>query len=119
MCKVIKLNRSTYYKTKNSINSSKKERMERIGKLITVKYNEFKGIYGAPKLRVELFNDGVFLSTKLISRYMKKLGLRSIATKKFRNNSNFKAPDDKVNLLNRNFNTTSINQKMGYRYNLY
>lgn len=42
---------------------------------------------------------------------MNGLGIKSIITKKFRITTKFKDSDDKVNVLNKDFSTTYINQK--------
>ena len=42
---------------------------------------------------------------------MKRLGLKSVITKRYNPNSKSKAPDDKENLMNREFQTSMTNEK--------
>ena len=64
-----------------------------------------------PNYKKELLKQGYYASIKRISRYMKRLGLRSIITKKYNPGSKSKAPNDKVNHMNREFGTSMTNEK--------
>ena len=85
-------------------------RLELESKIIEI-YNEFDSIYGAPKIRKELIKQGYYASLKRVIVYMKRLGLRSITTKKYKPCSFSKAPDDKENIMNQDFTTLYTNQK--------
>ena len=74
-------------------------------------YNEFDSVYGAPKIRRKLMKQDYYASLKHISTYMKRLGLRSIITKKYKPGKTEKAPDDKENLMEQDFSTEYPNQK--------
>lgn len=111
MCKVLKVNRSTVYKIMNHKMSDQEiDRIDLESRIIDI-YNEFDSIYGAPKIRRELMKQGYYASLKRVSTYMKRLGLRSIVTKKYKPGSSYKAPDDKVNLIEQDFKTNYPNQK--------
>ena len=86
------------------------DRLDLENRLIDL-YNEFDGIYGAPKFQKELLKQGYYASIKRVSRYMKRLGLKSVITKRYNPNSKFKAPYDKENLINREFQTSMTNEK--------
>ena len=111
MCKVLKINRSTVYKIFNTQMSMREiDRLDLENRIIDL-YQEFDGIYGAPKLQKELLKQGYYASVKRIGRYMRRLGLKSIITKRFNPGSKSKAPDDKENLMNREFGTSMTNEK--------
>ena len=111
MCKVLKINRSTVYKIfKSNMSLQEIDRLDLENRLIDL-YNEFDGIYGAPKLQKELLKQGYHASIKRVSRYMKRLGLRSLTIKKYNPGSYSKAPNDKINLMNREFQTQTTNEK--------
>ncbi|MBN2540649.1 MAG: IS3 family transposase [Bacilli bacterium] len=74
ICRVTKLNRSTYYKVKHHKVSKREKRMRELEIKIIDIYNKFDSIYGAPKIRKELAKEDIRVSLKLVSRYMKRLG---------------------------------------------
>lgn len=75
-------------------------------------FEENKGRYGAVKLQKAIEKKGYPCSLKRVQRHMKKLGLHSVVVKKYKYEANRgTVPDDKENILNRDFSTTSINQK--------
>ncbi|MBY2173992.1 IS3 family transposase [Clostridioides difficile] len=75
-------------------------------------YDKSKGRYGAIKIQRDLEEAGIPCSVKRVQRHMAKLGLRSVVVRKYKyQNNQGKVPDDKENILNRDFTTTTINQK--------
>lgn len=71
-------------------------------------YNQSKQIYGAPKITKMLERSGIHTSQKRVSRYMKRLGLKSIVVKNYKPQSNFEAPEGKENIMNQDFSTHAI-----------
>lgn len=111
MCKVLKLNRSTVYKVMHhKLSNQEIDRLDLESRLIDL-FNKFDHIYGAPKLTRELAKQGYITTIKRVSKYMKRLGLRSITVKKHKPGSSSKAPDGKPNLMDQDFTTTRPNQK--------
>src|SRR5690554_620239 len=111
MCKVLKLNRSTVHKVMHhKLGNQEIDRLDLESRLINI-FNEFDHIYGAPKLTRELAKQGNITTIKHVSKYMKRLGLRSITVKKHKPGSSSKAPDGKPNLMDQDFATTRPNQK--------
>lgn len=86
------------------------DRIDLEARIINI-YNAFDSIYGAPKIRKELMKQDYYASLKRVSTYMKRLGLRSIVTKKYKAGKTEKAPDDKENLIKQDFRTDYPNQK--------
>lgn len=79
---------------------------------IKVIYMQHKHRYGSPRITRALKAQSVFCSHTRVERRMKKMGLKAIATRKFRvtTDSQHSQPVFE-NILNRDFSTTGINQK--------
>lgn len=111
MCKVLDLNRSTYYKdvnykpTKTQVNNDELD-----SKLLKVYYDS-KRRYGAPKIFKVLRNEGESASLKRIQHRMTVLDIKSVVVKKYKPVKVEKNIEQKENILNQDFSTTSINQK--------
>lgn len=111
MCKVLKIQRSTYYKRLNWKPSNRELDNQKLDEEIKTIYYDSKKRYGAPKIQKTLESNGRKVSLKRVQRRMIKLGLRSIVIKKYRHFSSNLKIDEKENLLNRDFSVTGINQK--------
>lgn len=111
MCKVLNLNRSTYYKdSKHKPTKTQISNDELDSKILKVYYDS-KRRYGAPKIFKVLQNEGGTASLKRIQRRMTVLGIKSVVVKKYKPVKVGKSVEQKVNILNQDFSTTSINQK--------
>src|SRR5690554_6769340 len=104
MCKVLKLNRSTVYKHLNQkISNREIDRLDLESRIIDI-FDEYDSVYGAPKIHELLLQQSYYAS-------IKRLNLKSIIKIKYRPGVKTKAPDDKQNLMNKDFTTTATNQK--------
>lgn len=75
-------------------------------------YDDSKQRYGAVKICRILNNEGTPCSIKRVQRHMAGQGLRSIVVKKYNHHANHGAiPDNKENILKRDFEAETINQK--------
>jgi len=103
----------TYYKALVSEPSNKKKSHHKFSQQVLKYFLENKKIYGADKL-CRIFNDnGITCSIKRVQSNMKLLGIRSVVVKKYNHKSNQgKVPDNKEDLLKRDFSTTTINEKL-------
>ena len=111
MCKVLEMNRSTYYKILNHKPSARELENQELDQEILIIYYESKRLYGAPKIHETLIRKGFSVSLKRVQRRMTSLGIRSIVIKKYRHYSKSDIADGRENLLDQDFNTTAINQK--------
>lgn len=112
MCKVLKFSRSTYYKALVSVPSNKALKYQKFSLDVKQCYDESKKRYGAIKIHRKLNEAGISCSIKRVQRHMQVQGLQSIVVKKYNHKANQgKVPDDKKNILNRDFTTDTINQK--------
>jgi len=113
MCKVLKVDRVSYYnwvKKGSIIEKSDKE----LDKLIKAIFVKSRATYGTRRIKTLLLeNEGLIVSRRVIGKSMKKQGLSVKGKKKFRVNttdSNHSLPIAN-NILNRDFYAEKANQK--------
>ena len=111
MCKVLGIPRSSYYKAHSTSQSKRAAENKNYENEILCIYEESYKRYGAPKIHKVLQNKGFGISIKRVQRLMKKLGIRSIVSKKFKPFSSNSKVYQRKNLINRDFSTSNINQK--------
>ncbi len=90
MCKVLHINRSTYYKVANRVPSARTNETQKLDADIMAIYFATKRRYGAPKIHQELLQQGWHVSLKRVQRRMSVLGIHSIVIKKYRHYSSNK-----------------------------
>lgn len=111
MCEALDIPKSTYYQSLNKTESNRdRENCEFTEKIIRI-YEESKKRYGAPKIHEILEKQGHKISLKRVQRLMKKTDIRSIIVKKFRPTPSKEKVAERENIINRDFTTTTINQK--------
>ncbi|NME07869.1 MULTISPECIES: IS3 family transposase [unclassified Psychrobacillus] len=111
MCDVLKVPRSTYYQSFHKVKSSYAMENEAVLARIQTIHAESKGRYGAPKIHYLLTQEKVDFSLNRVQRIMKKAGIRSTIVKKYRPTSSTGQVVERENLLEQNFETTTINEK--------
>lgn len=111
MCKVLKLSRSSYYALQKKKPGKWEIENTAIKKEIICIYISSKRRYGAHKIHKSLLKKGTKVSLKRTQRLMKELNVASITVKKYKPVSSKSDVSDRVNILNRNFHTTGINEK--------
>ena len=85
---------------------------EEFGRKVKQAFEDSKRRYGAVKLCRVLNGAGTPCSIKRVQRHMAEQGLRSVVVKKYSHHANHGSiPDDKVNILKRDFGAETINQK--------
>lgn len=111
MCKVLNMNRSTFYKCIHHVPSNREIENQKLDADILAIYYDTNCRYGAPKICDDLHDRGWHVSLKRVQRRMAAMGIRSIVIKKYRHVSNNVHVDEKENILNQDFTATGINQK--------
>ena len=109
MCSVLKFSRSTYYAVKNRKISKKTQQYQEFSdkvKSILRLQKKIRCSKNSKKLEFSV----VYYSLKRVQRHMQRL-IRSIVTFKYQQNSG-KLPENKENLLNRDFKASNIFQKL-------
>ena len=113
MCSALKFPRSTYYAALNHVPSKREQEYVAFSNEVLNVYNEFKKRYGAIKIHRELNERDIPCSVKRVQRHMKKLDIKSIVIKKYQYQKNQGIiPDDKENILNRDFNADTVFKKL-------
>ena len=113
MCSALKFPRSTYYATLNHVPSKREQEYVAFSNEVLNVYNEFKKRYGAIKIHRELNERDIPCSVKRVQRHMKKLDIKSIVIKKYQYQKNQGTiPDNKENILNRDFNADTVFKKL-------
>ena len=111
MCRVLKMPKSTYYqsfhKKPNSYHVANEQLLERIRAI----HKESKGRYGAPKIFEILKKEGYTGSINRVQPLMKQAGIQSCIVKKSRPTPTQKPVEERENVLNQDFTTTTINEK--------
>ncbi|TQR14697.1 IS3 family transposase [Psychrobacillus vulpis] len=111
MCNVLKVPKSTYYQSFHKVKSSYAIENEVVLARIKIMHAESKGRYGAPKIHYLLTQEKVTFSLNRVQRIMKKAGIRSTIVKKYRPTSSKGQVEERENLLEQDFETTTINEK--------
>lgn len=104
MCSLLKVSRSGYYYWKLHPICKLEIRKHTLSQKIKEAYFEAKGLYGSPRLAVELKRNNCIISRTTVARYMKDMNIQSKHRRKYKitTDSNHKEPLFE-NLLNRNF----------------
>jgi len=109
LCSALKFPRSTYYKALICVLSNRRQEYEEFAQKVKQVYEDSKQRYGAVKICRILNDRGTPCSVK---RHMAEQGLRSVVVRKYNHHANHgNVPDDKENLLKRDFEAETINQK--------
>lgn len=112
LCGALKFPRSTYYKVLVRVPSNRQKEYEEFGQKVKQAYADSKQRYGAIKICRILNDGGTPCSIKRVQRHMAEQGLRSVVVKKYNHHANHgNVPDDKENMLGRDFKAETINQK--------
>lgn len=93
------------------VESNRERENKELSKRIIDIHTESKQRYGAPKIHILLQQEGYSVSLKRVQRLMAKAEVRSITQKKYRPYSSKQKIEERDNLLNRDFSTTTINEK--------
>lgn len=113
MCSALQFPRSTYYAALNHVPSKREQEYKEFSDEVLSIYNEFKKRYGAIKIHRELNDRNIPCSVKRVQRHMKKLEIKSIVVKKYQYQKNQgTVPDDKKNILNRDFSADTVFKKL-------
>jgi len=111
MCRVLKMPKSTYYQSFHKKPNSYHVANEKLLARIRVIHKESDGRYGAPKIFEILKQGGYTGSIARVQCIMKKAGIRSNITKKYRLTPTQKPVEERENVLGQDFTTETINEK--------
>ena len=115
MCRALQVSKSGYYKWLSSPASPRAARSQAIRRSVREVYEQFKGIYGSPKITAELQNrdDLETACRNTVAKAMKEMGLKSRVSKQFKPTTTKSDPNKRpaANVLGQNFATGEPNRK--------
>jgi len=112
MCRVLSVSRSGFYAWLKRPDSSRTQRRALVSQAVEQTYRQFKKRYGAPRLAVELTEQGMACSRNHVARLLKERGLRARNGKGFRHYPRVEAMTNvNANVLNREFTAVAPNVK--------
>jgi len=108
MARALKISPRSYYDYCRGIYSRREQKREELERRIQVISAAAKGRYGAPRIAAEIKADGYPVSTHTISKYMKRMGLRSKLCCKYKGSHRYEAHSLRIcpNHLDRDFTAT-------------
>ncbi|WP_091000214.1 IS3 family transposase, partial [Bacillus sp. 491mf] len=111
MCQTLGIARNSYYQSQHKTESKRSRENEELTQKIIQIHQDSGKRYGAPKIHQILLEQGLQVSIKRVQRLMKKEYIRSVILKKYKPNSSKSNVEERINLLEQDFSTTTINEK--------
>lgn len=84
MCEVLKVSRSGYYAWKKHVPSKRKKANEWLLKRVREAYIKSRKIYGSPRIKDALNDQGIVCGKNRVARIMRDNGIRAMIRRKFR-----------------------------------
>jgi putative transposase len=112
MCRALKVSRSGYYAWRCRPESTRAKTDRELGRVIRRLHIDSDGVYGSPKIRADLHDEGFMVGRNRVARLMREAGLSGCPKRRFRVKSS-KVAGHLVssNLLNQNFHAENANQR--------
>lgn len=113
MCDILEVARSGFYASIDRPASARQVRQERLVEKIRRSYADSSQLYGSPNITMDLKESGEKVTRKTVARLMKREGIRSKVSRKFRpctTDSRHRCPVA-PNVLDRDFEAQLPNQK--------
>ncbi|CAI8927386.1 transposase [Bacillus sp. IT-79MI2] len=111
MCQALGVARSSYYQSQHKTESKRSRENEELTKKIIQIHQDSGERYGTPKIHPILLEQGLQVSIKRVQRLIKKEDTRSVVLKKYKPHSSKSTVEERTNLLEQDFSTTTINEK--------
>ena len=111
LCEALEVPRGTFYNhiKRRTDRSQKEVESEQIKLKIRTIFNKSKQTYGAEKIRAALLKEGIHISSKRISAFMKEMGLESVRTDA-KKQYELRRKRDKENIVKRKFSIDQPNK---------
>jgi transposase InsO family protein len=105
LCEVLDVSESGYYAWLNRPLSQREQANRGLGERIQAIWQQFRGIYGAPRIHAELQDQGEVVGHNRVARLMQHLGLRGKGSRKGQPRTTQSNPDHRFepNILEQHF----------------
>ncbi len=112
ICRALKVSKSGYYAWRTRSESARAKANRELTRVIRRLHVDSGGVYGSPKMRAELRDEGFRVGRHKVARLMRSAGLRGCPKRRFRVTTK-QAPGHCVaaNLLDQDFKANTINQR--------
>jgi len=111
MCEVLGVSKSGYYAVKKRPLSARAVEDARLSVEVAVVHKRCRGIYGSPRVHLELRDKGVRVGKKRVERLMRERGLRGRRKRRFIHTTDSRHDNPIApNLLKRNFHASAPNK---------
>lgn len=113
ICRVLQVTPSGYYAWRRHPNAPRHREDERLRPIIRRLFENFDGVYGAPRLTPELRAMGHCVNRKRVERLMREMGLQARQTRRFRPITTIVAEGEPVSpdWLQQDFTAAAPNQR--------
>lgn len=112
MCKMLSVPRASFYSWRNRSVSHREQRRALVGVAVETTYAQYKQRYGAPRIAMELNEQGIECSINHVADLLKERGLRARNGKGFKYRARTESKTNiSDNLLQRQFDADAPNQK--------
>ncbi len=111
MCRLLQVSKSAYYSWRTRAESKREKTDRELIPVIKRLHNESGGIYGSPKIKSSLKDEGYHCGRHKVARLMRLIGLRGCPKKRFKMTT-IRHPEHPIaeNLLKQNFKVEQPNQ---------
>jgi putative transposase len=111
MCRVLNISRTSYYQWQKRLSSQRRTEEDKFTELLRKHYQINKGRFGLLKLVREIRKEGFCVNKKRIYRLMKKQGIYSLTSRKFKvTTKQGKGARFSENLLDGKFQSSRVNE---------
>ena len=83
-CELLEVSRSAYYEWSAHVPSARERSDAELGARIEEIHTESRGTYGAPRVHVELADQGIACGRKRVARLMRRKGLVGVCPRRWR-----------------------------------
>lgn len=109
MCRVLKVNRSGFYAWLKKPLSARARENERLVEDIRYYWNQSEGVYGSPRIFIDLRAGGIRCGKNRVARLMRENGIAGVAKLRKPKGPYVEPAQASSNVLDRNFNQDELN----------
>ncbi len=115
MCKVLEVSTSGYYTWRSRPTSRLRSRRSSLCESIRAIFEEFRGMYGSPRIHLELVSRGIDCCVNTVASLMQQMGLRSKTKCTYRPKTTDSRHGHRIakNVLDRAFERSNANEAWG------